>query len=66
VNFNIFVWMKNDDKIVELLSEMIFRQDRMIEEFKLMNLEIQNLQKQKQITNVSIIELRTSVMRLAD
>lgn len=66
MNFNIFVWMKNDDKIVELLSEMIFRQDRMIEEFKLMNLEIQNLQKQKQITNVSIIELRTSVMRLAD
>ncbi len=51
--------MKNGDRIVELLAEMVYNQDRMIDEIK-------NLQKEQQITNVSIKELRTSVMRLAD
>lgn len=51
--------MKNEDKIVEQLSEMVYKQDQMIGEIK-------NLQKEQQLTNVSIKELRTSVMRLAD
>jgi len=58
--------MKKEDKIVERLSEIVFKQDLIIEEFKVMNLEIKNLQKEQQITNDSIKELRTSVTRLAD
>ncbi len=58
--------MKNDEKMVELLSEMVYKQDQMVDQFKEMNVEIRNLQKEQQLTNVSIKELRTSVMRLAD
>ena len=58
--------MENEDRIIELLSEMVYKQDLMIDEFKTMNTEIKTLQKEQQLTNVSIKELRTSMMRLAD
>ena len=58
--------MKNDDRIVELLAEMVYKQDLMIDEFKVMNSEIKNLQKEQQLTNLAIKELRVSVMNLAE
>lgn len=44
--------MKNEQKIVELLSELVYKQDILVDENKK--------------TNLSLHELRLSVMRLAD
>lgn len=51
--------MKNEDKIVELLAEMLQRHDTMIE-------RLTKLETQQANTNLAIGELRLSVMKLAD
>ena len=47
--------MKNDDRIVELLAEMVYKLDLMIDEFKVMNSEIKNLQKEQHLLMINAI-----------
>lgn len=58
--------MKNEEKIVELMTEIVYKQDVMIDEFKVLNSEVKNIQKELQKTNLIFKETRTIVMRLAD
>jgi len=72
--------MNNDDRVVELLTEMLFEQKGMKEQIILTNTKldsvtnrlgnvenaVNNLQRQQAKTNLAIGELRLSVMRLAD
>ena len=51
--------MKNEDKIVELLSEIVRNQDIMVSEMR-------SQKKEQAKTNIALGELRLSVMRLAD
>ena len=60
------VVMNNDDRVVELLTEMLFEQKGMKEELVQNNKNIMKLQSQQAKTNLAIGELRLSVMRLAD
>ena len=51
--------MNNDDRVVELLTEMLFEQ-------KQTNKRLDKLEMQQAKTNLAIGELRLSVMKLAD
>ena len=51
--------MNNDDRIIELLSEMVIKQDEMLDEMKQMNKRIE-------MNTVAISELRVSNMKLVD
>ena len=65
-NFKSGVVMNNDDRVVELLTEMLFEQKGMKEELVQNNKNIMKLQSQQAKTNLAIGELRLSVMKLAD
>ena len=72
--------MNNDDRVVELLTEMLFEQKGMKEQIILTNTKLDSvtnrlgnvenavnkLQRQQTKTNLAIGELHLSVMRLAD
>lgn len=58
--------MKNEDKIVELLSEMVQKQDVTNQELRSLGSRVGGLEKQMENVHLSIGELRLSVMKLAD
>lgn len=65
--------MKNEERIIELLSEQIKRQDTLIDEMREMKVEMRGMKtdahgltEQQVKTNLAIGELRLSVMKLAE
>ncbi|UYZ64460.1 hypothetical protein [Hymenobacter weizhouensis] len=65
--------MKGEDRIIELLTEQLGRQDTLIEEVRELKIQQQQtnqrldrLEQQQAQTNLAIGELRLSVMRLAE
>lgn len=65
--------MKDDNRIVELLADIVVVQKQMLEELRLMNKELQqtnkrldNLERQQVKTNIAIADLHLSVMQLAE
>ncbi len=58
--------MSKDDRIIELLAEMVFKQDLVVVELKGLSKRVENLEHQQANTNLGIGELRLSFMNLAD
>lgn len=58
--------MSNDERIVDLLADMLWEMKAFREELKEMKQEIIGLKEQQAKTNLAIGELRLSVMRLAE
>lgn len=65
--------MRNEDRIVELLTETLIKQDQMIDEFKGMNSklkemkgDISELKDQQNVTNVLLRQHSRDLMKIAD
>ena len=58
--------MHNEERIIELLTEQLKRQDQMVVEMREIRGDIRSLQTEQAKTNLAIGELRLSVMRLAE
>jgi hypothetical protein len=58
--------MNDDNRIVELLTDMLFEQRNMLAEQKKSNERLDKLEKQQAKTNLAIGELRLSFIKLAD
>ncbi len=63
----------NDDRYLELLAEMVTKQDTMVYELRTLNRKadttndrLEKLEQQQMKTNLALGELRLSVMRLGD
>ena len=58
--------MKNEDRIVELLAEMVFKQDQMVEEIKLVKSEVGGVKSEIIKLNLQTEENSRAIMKLAD
>ena len=58
--------MKNEDRIVELLAEMVFKQDQMVEEIKLVKSEVGGVKSEIIKLNLQTAENSRAIMKLAD
>ena len=58
--------MKNEDKIVELLAEMVFKQDQMVEEIKLVKNEVGGVKTEIIKLNLQTAENTRAILKLAD
>jgi chaperonin cofactor prefoldin len=65
--------MKNEERIIELLTEVLTKQDQMTkmihaltEEVRTINIRLDRLEKQTAMNSAAIGELRLSVMRLSE
>ncbi len=58
--------MEGIPRLIELMAEMLHEQKQTNGELSSMNKRLESVEKQQANTNLAIVELRVSVMRLAD
>ncbi len=58
--------MKSDERIIELLSDMLIEQKGTNKRLDKLEKRVDGLDKQQALTNLEIRELRHSIMKLAD
>ncbi len=59
-------FMKNENKIVELLTDLLIKQDEIVGAINGVQSNVKKLNQEQTKTNLALGELRLSVMRLAD
>jgi hypothetical protein len=56
----------NEDRIIELLSESLQKQDEMVSELSGIRKEVEYIKEQQAKSNLEVKEVRLSVMKLAE
>ena len=58
--------MKSEDRIVEFLSESLFKQDQMVDELKQINTRLDTLKKGQQRTNIILNQHDRDLMKIIE